>query len=392
MSETGDITLTALDDIVFETAGQIRTTGLVALTANSDGSADVRGIFELDNGTAVGTPDASAEIFAGTLTLTAQGTNAFIGQGTNPGNAGTTGGAAAATSTNSFLEIDSTGSTTVTAQGDGDVDVSDINELLINVVDAGDGTATIQALDSINDFENGVDTNDDIIAGAIELIGGDGVGNVDRLQLETTQITITNSGDDSNVLNPAPGNATVTGLTNDAIGDIYFEQTGSTAGSGRTLSLGTASTVDGNIVITSNGNAGNTAAQDQVTVTGDVVAGGDGEITVTAATNGDVSITGQLEALDDKVTVVAADGILVEDASIDVTGGDAILTAQGGAIDSSDANGTPDITAADIVLSATSFVGEAASPLDMSTTGSSIVSVEGSVLVSVMSSTGRPAG
>ena len=370
-STTGNITLTADDDVVFLNGtngdnGVVNTLGDVTITANSGADEAGRGILELN-----GDADTFADILGSTITLSAVA--GFIGHGT------IVAASDVSTQVAGNLEIDAINQLDATTNGagtdTGDINVQDVNDLLVGLVDADEGDVDISALRSLNDADTSADATVDITGDNIDLDAGLGIGNVSRLELQLDgdnnngeDISADSTSGDINLINIAAPLATLVTTLTTGIGNINFEQTGNVA-----LTVNVSSTSDGNISIT---NTGNVAADDLLTLV-TITAGGDGNIDATTTTAGNIVVTGPMTAIDDQITLTSANGVTIANSGINATGGTATVIANDGNITSAAADGTPEIVASDIVLTATGTIGTGAVALETETTGSSITFTAG---------------
>ena len=413
-SATGDIRLTADDDIVFQSAGKIESTALVRLTANNGESNTNRGIFELDNQTEPGTADEDVEIMAGDLVLVVNGENGFIGQGQNPDND-------IAVDNTNFIEIDVTSSLSVEALGSGSLNLADINNLSLSsatevvggiqgglrggssnvrisaggefntgtietsgdvmITTTGDiglgrietlGTVILIASGDINDeFED--DEDIDVLGGEIQLTAGEGIGNVARLELESDvdslgEFSVENSQGEINLLLLTNSGKSSNISISNGSGDILLEQKGD-----ETLTVVSASTTNGDITISNNGDQ----ISDVLDI-GDISTNGTGNINLKSLIRGNIEINGNVTAESSIITVEAADNTLLNSNNgISSIGGTVNITSQNGSIQSTrDQDSIPEIVADTIELTTQNgAIGTDSNHLETRTSGSTITAV-----------------
>ena len=357
--------------------------GFVRITANSDSSPNASGIFELDDGTTLGTPTLESKITTPSLlSLTVLGENAagFIGHGiNNPG--------VEATPICELFEVNNTGALSVDAAGSGSVCIANLNEVPDSNLDdlttvlagSGDvqlvsqseilvdtilttGSIDLRAVSNISvgrisaggpvtivSREGRIDDSDtrateteteiDIQGSTIQLSANQGVGGgAARLELQSDtgsngEITISNNQGAIGVWNQAtPGRPVIASLSNN-LGDVEFSQIGN-----ESLTISSASTVGGKIAI-------------------------DNE--------GDLVVGGRLEALGNRIELTSTKGILITSGGlINATGGTAQLTANQGGIVSTLEDDIPDIIADTIDLNAfNSEINQDRIQVDTSVTG-----------------------
>ena len=364
-STTGTITLTADDDVVFGAGGQVRTLGTVTITTDSGADEDGRSIIDTSG-------DTNTKIVGGTIDLNVD-RNGFIASGTNPSGGGT---GAVAVDGNADLEIDAIDSLNAVATGTGDITIRDVNNFPVDLVNSDTGDVSLDSGGAVNDANIDGDNNDTVITGGnIDLDAETGIGDSAPIELAivntaTDTISADSTSGDINLIHTAPANTdiTATSLTT-GIGNIDFDQTGDVD-----LIVQKSTTTDGDIAIDNTGAVSTDVLQ--VTTSG-ITAGGDGSVTLTTNTAGDIDIDATVTALGDRVTLDAANGITLVNSAIDATGGTADLDANDGAIEGPGAgDGVVEITAADIILEASAAIG-ATGTLETTTTSSSITFAAG---------------
>ncbi len=298
VTTTGNVILDANGapgDITTQAAG---TAGLISanqLTADTDGSININ--------TAISSADLTTAT-AGTITVTESDAVTLADVDTFNGTISVTAGG-----TITAADVDTTDSgnnadITLSATG-GDVLLGDVN--------AGTGTAEINAAAGAID-ESGTDAGADVTAVTVDLNAAAGIGSAGAVDVTGGTITADTTNGNINIDSLALAGVTAASLTT-GTGDIQFDQTG-----GQTLDVTSAVTADGNIVIT-NDNADLTL----VTVT----AGGAGQnVTLTTTTGGNI-IAGNVTASDDTVTATSAGSInsITDDGTADITAGTINLTA-----------------------------------------------------------------
>ncbi|MCF7893608.1 MAG: filamentous hemagglutinin N-terminal domain-containing protein [Candidatus Omnitrophica bacterium] len=188
--------------------------------------------------------------------------------------------------------------TSITTSNDNVTLVSTAAAITVGSIDAGSGTATLDADTTINDAS--ADATTDIIASTIDLDSSDGIGETNALELSGTTISADTDGLGAasiDLNNDSASATTVSSLTTAGDeADITFDQTGEGS-----VSFTTVTTVDGDISLSSN--------DSNLTNSTSITAGDDGNIILTTTTSGDITLTGTTTADGDDITIDSAGSI-----------------------------------------------------------------------------------
>ena len=172
-------------------------------------------------------------------------------------------------------------------------------------------------------------------ASAVDLDAHSGIGSTGTIEVVGATIAADTTNGNVSLRSRASVPVTVDSLAT-GTGDIVFEHS-----DGQPVSINTARTASGNVTLSVDGN--------DLTISRAVIAGGAGDVDLTAATAGDVVLVGTVTAVGDTVTIDAADAIRGSGA---VTAGELALRATTGI-----GSNTPLNTAVSTIAAANAFSG-----------------------------------
>ncbi|MBD3646550.1 MAG: hypothetical protein HUJ31_03645, partial [Pseudomonadales bacterium] len=286
--------------------------------AGSNISADTTdGDIDLDNKTTAATTVSSLTSATGDIRFDQSDTGAVTFASV------TTGGAISLSSDNADLTA-----SVVTASGTGNISITTAAAGDINVgsVNAGSNTATVNAAGSIE--ESGADATADIVAAALDLDAGTGIGTAATLEVTGASIAADSTAGNIDIDSLATVAVTVTSLTTGGTGTLQFDQTGNQA-----LQITSAGTADGAISIT------NTGAN--LTAVG-VSTGNNNQIDLQTLVSGSILVD-NVNAGTGNLNVISAGAIdeTVDEPAVDLAGGVVTLTAVSGIGETND----PEISA-----------------------------------------------
>lgn len=309
----GAVSADTADDIV-----SITTSGEIRDASTGDATEDITAFsIDLDAGAGIGVTTGTLEVAASLLDADVSGTGDIDISETD---------AVTLTSlstNNGAITIQSGGAMTVTSViSSTDNDANDVSltattgNIEIDSIVTGTTSADVfMTASSGAVVDRLADTSLDITTEILTIDATAGVGSANALETSAAGFDIDNtvSGNIDIDNNFTTADVTVTKLAIAAgTGTIDFDNTGN-----RALTVTSATTNDGNITITNTGDA-NTDTLTASTMT----AGGSGDIQLTTTTRGDISITVNLTATGDTITV---------DSSDDITLGNTIDISTGGA-------------------------------------------------------------
>ena len=322
-NKTGSGNLIAVDDVdAGATDLQLISEGTINDTDDVGVNLETTGTLTLTSAGEIGNTVTGAEglnIDASAVNITATGGNNVTLTDTTTG------------STDTDYDIGSaaaTGDVTITHTADND-------DIIVVGIDATGGTVTLDAQDSgIQDDTSSATAS--ITASSVILDAGDGIGDVDALELSQVA-TLNVEAAKNNTGGIDIDNASTAGVTVQLLttgsgnGDIFYDQTGA-----NTLGLTMVDSADGAINVTAAG-----------TVTATSV--------VSSTTNADANdITIETSAGDIDVTLVDAG----------TTDGDVFLSSAAGAVNGPGTNGTPDVSGEDIEIVASTGIGAGTLDID----------------------------
>ena len=344
----GALEITNAEIAALSTSGTLviqNKTGSGNLIAVNDADAGATDLQLISEGTINDTDDVGPNLeTTGTLTLTSSGEIGNTVTGAEGLNIDASAVNITATGGNNVTLTDTTtGSTgtdydTGTAAATGDVTITHTannDDIIVVGIDATGGTVTLDAQDSgIQDDTSSATPS--ITASSVILDAGDGIGDVDALELSQVA-TLNVEAAKNNTGGIDIDNASTAGVTVQLLttgsgnGAIVYDQTGA-----NTLGLTMVDSADGAINVTAAGTVAATSV-------------------VSSTTNADANdITIETSAGDIDVTLVNAG----------TTDGDVFLSSAAGAVNGPGTNGTPDVSGEDIEIVASTGIGAGTLDID----------------------------